>query len=176
MISLLGKVRWIKKYFVGFLGNDEKVAATVLSREEFGGAENFLTGLAITNTPGSSSGYFTPYLANAGKPEESSLYIHIGGNRQCSIETRQDKSSSVLGAEVCGWKPHHLKPTASPVTLCTKPTSLSFYLVLCKSACNVSCFQEKRSALPFNRKNICKALAAMALGMTARAQLRKCIC
>ena len=31
----------------------------------------------------------------------------------------------------------------------------------------MSCFQEKRSALPFNRKNICKALAAMALGMTA---------
>ena len=109
------------------------------------------------------------------KASQSSLYIHIGGNRQCSIETRQDKSSSVLGAEVCGWKPHHLKPTASPVTLCTKPTSLSFYLVLCKSACNVSCFQEKRSALPFKRKNICKALA-MALGMTARAQLRKCIC
>ena len=38
----------------------------------------------------------------------------------------------------------------------------------------MSCFQEKRSALPFNRKNICKALA-MALGMTAQAQLRKCI-
>ena len=51
---------------------------------------------------------------------------------------RQDKSSSALGAEVCGLKPHHLKTTAAAaaVTLCTKPTSLSFYLILCKSACD----------------------------------------
>ena len=63
---------------LAFLGNDKKVAATVLSREEFGGGENFLTGLAITNTPGSSSGYFTPYLANAGKPAELSIHTYWG--------------------------------------------------------------------------------------------------
>ena len=62
-----------KQHFVGSVGNEKKVAATV--REEFGGGGNFLTGLAITDTPGrrfGQQGYFTPsLLANAGKPKHT---------------------------------------------------------------------------------------------------------
>ena len=105
---------------------------------------NFLASLAITNTPASSfgQGYFTPYLANAGKPESSRythgykrIYTRIHAdwaNGEC-IETTRAVVCAAVTVVVCGRKPQsHLKPTASPVTL-----NLSSYLISCKSACRV---------------------------------------
>ena len=105
---------------------------------------NFLASLAITNTPASSfgQGYFTPYLANAGKPESSRythgykrIYTRIHAdwaNGEC-IETTRAVVCAAVTVVVCGRKPQsHLKPTTSPVTL-----NLSSYLISCKSACRV---------------------------------------
>ena len=116
-----------KQHFVGSVGNEKKVAATV--REEFGGGGNFLTGLAITDTPGrrfGQQGYFTPSLFSQRWKAKAYTLGKRGRNA-----LRRDKQCAV----VCGRKPHHLKPTTPPVTHCTKPTFLS--TPFCKSARNV---------------------------------------
>ena len=119
-----------KQNFVGSVGNEKKVAATV--REEFGGGGNFLTGLAITDTPGRRFGYFTPSLFSQRWKAKAYTLGKRGRNA-----LRRDKQCAV----VCGRKPHHLKPTTPPVT--HNALNQPFFLPHSVTVHAMSCFQQK---------------------------------
>ena len=122
-----------KQNFVGSVGNEKKVAATV--REEFGGGGNFLTGLAITDTPGrrfGQQGYFTPSLFSQRWKAKAYTLGKRGRNA-----LRRDKQCAV----VCGRKPHHLKPTTPPVT--HNALNQPFFLPHSVTVHAMSCFQQK---------------------------------
>ena len=116
-----------KQHFVGSVGKEKKVAATV--REEFWRRRELSYRSRhnrYTREEVSPAGLF--YTSLFSQRWKAKAYT-LGKRGRNAL--RRDKQCAV----VCGRKPHHLKPTTPPVTHCTKPTFLS--TSFCNSACNV---------------------------------------